>query len=107
SGSPVGERRVESAAQGTFKHGNQFEQAERVRQAAAEVEDLPPDRVDPAEGRLVGVEQVVDPERVAHLLAVAEDREWPPGDRRHAEPGDPALIFDAELPRAVDARLTE
>ena len=74
---------------------------------AADVEDLARDRVDPVDGPLVGVDQVADPERVADLLAVAEDRERLARGRRHAEPGDPALVLDAELAGAVDARLAE
>ena len=54
---------------------DQLAQAERVGRPAAEVEDLARDRVDPLRGALVGVDQVADPERVADLLAVAEDRE--------------------------------
>ncbi len=56
---------------------------------------------------LVGVDQVADPERVADLLAVAEDRERLAAVVAQAEPGDPALVLDAELPRPVDARLAE
>ena len=56
---------------------------------------------------LVEVDQVIHPECVADLLAVAVDRERLAGRRRDAEPGDPALVLNAELPRPVDARLPE
>src|SRR4051812_18315069 len=100
---PVGAGRVEGPAERPLQHGHQLVQAQGVAGPAAEVERLARDRVDPLEGPLVGVDQVVDPERVADLLAVAEDRERPAHRRRDAEPGDPALVLDAELPRPVDA----
>ena len=107
SGPPVRERRVVRPAEGAIERGDQLPEAQRVGRAAADVEDLAPDRVDPLEGPLVGVDQVADPERVADLLAVAEDRERLVERRGDAEPGDPALVLDAELPRPVDAGLPE
>ena len=67
----------------------------------------PLDLVDPLQGALVDVDQVADPERVADLLAVAEDGERLAGRRGDAEPGDPSLVLDPELAGAVDAALAE
>ncbi len=98
---------VERPAELPFQPRHQLAQAQRVGRPTADVEHLASDRVDPLVGGLVGVDQVVDPERVADLLAVAEDRERLAGDHRDAEPGDPPLVLDPELPCPVDAALAE
>src|SRR5262249_3103356 len=51
--------------------------------------------------------QVVDEEEVANLPSVAVDGDRLAGDRGDGEPGDPALVLDAELAPAVDAGLSE
>ena len=43
-------------------------------------------------------------QHVAHLEAVAVDRDGPALQHRVEEVRDPALVFVAELPRARDAR---
>ena len=74
---------------------------------AADVERLPGDGIAMFIRRFVSARQVVDVQHVAHLLAVAVDRDRLAQHRGDGEPGDPALVLDAELARAVDAGLAE
>src|SRR5262245_637454 len=107
AGAPVGVGRPERAPEGMLQLGDQRAQAQRVVGPAADVEDLALHVVDPRQGALVDVHQVADPEHVADLLAVAENRERLPRRRRHAEPGDPTLILNSKLTRTIDARLSK
>src|SRR5262249_9029088 len=107
AGPPGGEGRVQGAAQGPLQPPDPLPAAHRAVRAAAQVQDLAADVVDPPERRLVGVDQVADPEGVADLLAVAVDGHRRAGGRGHAEPGDPALVLDPELAGPIDARLSE
>ena len=77
------------------------------RGPAADVEGLLRRLVREADGRLVGAQQIIDVQHVAHLLAVAVDGDGPAEHRGDREPGDPALVLHAELARPVDARLAE
>src|SRR5437764_484387 len=58
---PLGVRGVQFPAEVRLEHRYQFEQAERVRWAAADVKDLARVLADPPQGRLVGVDEVADP----------------------------------------------
>ena len=104
---PVGERRLQATAEPPLDPLDELEQAERVGRAAADVERLAADRIDPLQRARSSVDQVADPEHVANLLAVAVDRQRLTGQGCDAEPGDPALVLDAELPCAIDARLAK
>src|SRR6185312_4572363 len=86
---------------------HQLVERHHVRRAAADVEDLALDPIDALDRGLEAVEKIVDEEDVAHLLAVAVDRDRLPLGRGDREPRDPALILDAELAAPVDARLAE
>ena len=53
------------------------------------------------------VDQIVDEQHVAHLQAVAVERDRLAVERLDQEVRDPALILGAELVRAVDAAHAE
>ena len=59
------------------------------------------------DGGLVGTREVVDVQHVARLLAVAVEGDRLAEHGGDGEPGDPALVLDAELAGAVDAGLPE
>src|SRR5262249_42327412 len=101
--SPVGVAGVKRPAQVALQFGDQLTQAQCVGRSAAKVEDLAGDYIDALKRPLVGVDQVTDPERIANLAAVAEDGERLAERGSNAEPGDPALIFNAKLTSAEDA----
>ena len=54
---------------------------------------------------IIGIEQIVDKEHIAHLFAVAIDRDWSPLEGSNNKPGQPPLILDPKLAIAIDATL--
>jgi hypothetical protein len=59
----------------------------------------PARRLDPVERGTHGAHQVVDPEEVAHLVAVAVHRDRRTREERAGEVRHPPLILRAELAR--------
>ena len=80
---------------------------DRVLRPAAHVVDVAGGLIDVLGRQLVAANEVVDVEKVAHLLAVAVDAQLLAEHGGDHEPGDPALVFDAHLAGAVDAALPE
>ena len=74
-----------------------------VVRAAPDVEDLSGRAADSLEGVRVEAVQVADVEQVAHLEAVAVDRQRSTPDHGVEEVGDPPLVLVPVLVRAVDA----
>src|SRR4051812_27280415 len=69
---PVGARRASVEA---ADHVQQFAQTDRLRRTAADVERLPGNLIDVARSEEERFDEIVDEEDVAHLLAVAENRD--------------------------------
>ena len=91
-----------------FEHRTELlPHAQRVRGTPADVVDLSLDSVDAIHGGFVDIQQVVDEQQVAHLLAVAKNGDGAANGRRDGKEGQPALVFHAELARPVDGRLAE
>ncbi len=80
--------------------------AHRIVWPAADVVDLTCCNVNTAHKRGVGVQQIVDKEHIAHLLAVAVDANGASLDGGNDKPGHPTLILDPKLSVAIDAALT-
>src|SRR5439155_19062825 len=79
----------------------------RVRWSTTDVVDLALRRFDALGGQLISAHEIFDVQHVAHLLAVAVDRDWLARYGGDDEPSHPALVLDAHLPWPVDTRLTE
>src|SRR5436305_6623623 len=77
--------------------GEQLAQAQTVGRPAADVERPPGQPLAPARSAQERVDEVVDVEHVADLLAVAVDGDRLAVERPDQEVSDPALILGAEL----------
>src|SRR5262245_6398083 len=60
-----------------------------------------------AKQQIVKLDQILDPENVAHLFAVAVDRDRLAENGGNREPSDPPLVLDSKLAGAVDTGLPE
>jgi len=78
-----------------------------VARAAADVERAAAHDLDLLPRADERVDEVVDEQDIAHLSAVAVDRDRFARERAAQEVGDPALVLGAELVRAVDAAHAE
>src|SRR6266550_8539194 len=72
---------------------DQFEEAKRVFRAAADVEGLAGDVGQALLGRQESIDEIIDEQGVAHLLAVAVERDRLPVGRTDHEMREPALIL--------------
>src|SRR3989440_303258 len=99
---PVGEAYRRAATGLTLEELQQLQQREREARATADVTDQAT-AGRPRDERLHRLDEIVDEEDVAHLLAVTVDRDRPTQQRADHEMGDPALVLDAELARPADA----
>jgi hypothetical protein len=58
-------------------------------------------------GQEQSIHEIVDKENIAHLEAIAIERDWCAGQGAHEEMRHPALIFGATLMGSINAAHTE
>src|SRR5690606_20051252 len=107
AGPPVVVTQWDLASHTLLEQSDEIDERQELARSAADGECLALDLVGRRDRRLVGPHEIVHVEHVAHLLAVAVDGNRAAQARGDREPGDPTLILNAELPRAIDARLAE
>ena len=88
-------------------HFEQFQQADRVPQPAADVERLPGKRVDIGLRQQKRIHQIVRKQNVANLHAISEHRDRLSFQGSNQEMRHPALVLIAHLVRPVDAAHAE
>src|SRR5262249_51579915 len=80
---------------------------ERMEATSADVEDFAADAVNLFDRETERAHKIVDKEHVAHLLAVAINRDRAAGKRRDNEMGHPSLVLSAKLTRPINATHAE
>ena len=86
---------------------HKFQQADGVRRASANIEGLPGGPGDSTGREFERIEQIVDKQNVAHLHAIAVDRDGLAGQSAEQKVGHPALVFIPALPGTVNAAHAE
>ena len=82
---------------------DEFENAQRVPDAAADVEGLALNRIDLPTRSFKRCHEILDEQCIANLHAIAIDRDGLALHRSTHEMSDPTLILVAVLMRAIDA----
>src|SRR3569832_388335 len=106
-GAPIFKLNFDGLALQAFYLMNDLEQTACIARPATDVVGLTRQVMDMALCELHGVDQIVDVHEVAHLIAVAVDHERLAREHSLDEVRDPALIFVAELTRAIDTAHAE
>src|SRR5262249_5816352 len=107
SGPPITPLKRQASFKFLFKISNELEQRHGIAWPAADIEGLTAYCLATIESRFVSADQILNVKHVARLFAVTENGNRLPKNRRNCEPGDPALVLDAKLPRPIDAALSK
>jgi hypothetical protein len=107
AGAPIGERVIQRPARKLPDHLQQLQQREGIRRATADIEARATHILDLLNRGQVRIRQIIDEQDIAHLFAIAVNSDVSADTVCDQKPGDPPLIFDAELAVAVDARLAQ
>src|SRR5215216_3884693 len=108
AGTPVAARYLNGISQQSLEHRTKLRPHRHdILRSAAHVVDLARGNIDLFNRGVIGIQKVIYVQDVAHLLAIAIDRD---GTTRHGsddKPCHPALVLDAELTRSINAALAQ